>query len=305
MKKRNSCSANGLSIQHLYYDILVRIFMNLNVVELSIVSMVSKSWNHISRDPLLWAKLDLSRISPNAFNIPSVPEAWSDTNSSNKLTTLLKYALSLSNYNTTCIVFNYFIYLTDAHLVFVAERTPNLKRLVLPFSGKLSSVGVKTAMKSWRDLQSITITSVVKSRTIFSAIRMYYQDIIELKFTCNFEIRQGELLVKYTPNLRALSLRNVMVNLRALLNILNSLEKLEEVNICHSLIWDRVNGKVETYTIHDVRNRVNLSLLQKLIFCQRNRCLMCKNVNNINPRRQPYVHFEDLWHQDEIRSLGH
>ncbi|XP_004498433.1 F-box/LRR-repeat protein At3g48880-like [Cicer arietinum] len=304
MTKRNSGSASGLSIEHLYYDILLRIFMNLNVVELSIVSMVSKSWNHISRDPLLWAKLDLSRVSSNAFNIPSVPEAWSDTNSSNKLTTLLKYALSLSNYNTTCIVFNYFIYLTDLHLVFVAERTPNLKRLVLPFSGKLSSVGVKTAMKSWKNLQSITITNIVKSRTIFSAIHKYSQNIIELKFACNFEICQGEFLVKYTPNLRALSLRNVMVNLRALLKVLNSLEKLEEVNICHSLIWDRVNGKVESYIIHDVRDRLNLSCLQKLIFCQRNRCLKCKNEINIS-RSQPYVHFENLWRQDEIRSLGH
>ncbi|WJX10189.1 hypothetical protein P8452_00942 [Trifolium repens] len=46
---------------------------------------------------------------------------------------MLKYALSLSNFNTTCLVFNYFVYLTDAQLITIAERTPNLRRLVLSF----------------------------------------------------------------------------------------------------------------------------------------------------------------------------
>jgi len=121
MKKNNS--ASRVSIQDLFYDILIKIFLKLNVVELSVASMVCKSWNEICCNHLLWAKLDLSRLSSNAFNIPLLPGAWmDDLVSKSKLITCLKYALRLSNYNTSCLVFNFFIYLQDAELIFIAER---------------------------------------------------------------------------------------------------------------------------------------------------------------------------------------
>jgi len=120
---KNSNSTSTISIQDLFLDILIRVFLKLNVVELSVASMVCKSWNEICRNPLLWAKLDLSRLSSNAFNIPLLPGVWrDDLVSKNKLITCLKYALHLSNCNTSCLVFNFFIYLTDAELTFIVER---------------------------------------------------------------------------------------------------------------------------------------------------------------------------------------
>jgi len=113
IKKNNS--ASRISIQNLFYDILIKIFLKLNVVELSVASMVCKSWNEICHNHLLWAKLDLSRLSSNAFNIPLLPGAWrDDLVSKSKLITCLKYALRLRNNNTSCLVFNFFIYLIDA-----------------------------------------------------------------------------------------------------------------------------------------------------------------------------------------------
>ncbi|XP_058726947.1 F-box/LRR-repeat protein At3g48880-like [Vicia villosa] len=127
MKRRSS--ANGISIQVLCYDILIQIFMKLNVDELSIASMVCKSWNQICRDPLLWAKIDLSRLNPNIFsNIPILQGTWrEDTNSRYKLMKFLNYALSLSNYNTNCLKLNFFAYLSDAQLTYVAERDCDTK----------------------------------------------------------------------------------------------------------------------------------------------------------------------------------
>jgi len=182
-------------------------------------------------------------------------------------------------------------------------RTPNLKRLVLPFTGKLSKNAVDIAMKSWEGLESITITTMVKPSHIFSAISKYCMNIYELKFTGDFGISEADLVVQYTPNLKLLSVRNIMVNLRALCNILNSLEKLEVVNICHSFIWDRVEGVVKVYTVRDLRNHLSLSCLQKLMFCNRRRCLRCRNGND--PLRGPFGVFEDIWREDEIRSLAH
>ena len=95
---KNSNSASRISIQDMFLGILNRIFLKLNVVELSVASMVPKSWNEICRNPMLWAKLDLSRLSSNAFNIPLLPGSWrDDLVSKNKLITCLKYALHLSN----------------------------------------------------------------------------------------------------------------------------------------------------------------------------------------------------------------
>jgi len=58
MKKNNTVSR--IAIQDLFLDILIRIFLKLNIVELSVASMVCKSWNEICRNHLLWAKHNLA-----------------------------------------------------------------------------------------------------------------------------------------------------------------------------------------------------------------------------------------------------
>ncbi|RHN79000.1 putative F-box domain-containing protein [Medicago truncatula] len=58
MKKNNI--ASRISIQDLFFDILIRISLKLNVVELLVASMVCKSWNEICRNHFLWTKLDLA-----------------------------------------------------------------------------------------------------------------------------------------------------------------------------------------------------------------------------------------------------
>jgi F-box/leucine-rich repeat protein 3 len=118
---------SGISIEDFHYEILISIFMKLNVVELCIASMVCRSWNEVCCSPSLWGKLDLTQLRSNAFNIPCNFGAWKhDMNSINKLTKMLKYALSLSNYNTTCLVFNYFVYLTDSQLITIADMICHL-----------------------------------------------------------------------------------------------------------------------------------------------------------------------------------
>ncbi|AES60174.2 hypothetical protein MTR_1g041650 [Medicago truncatula] len=109
---------------------------------------------------------------------------------------------------------------------------------------------------------------MVKPSCIFIAISKYYMKIYELKFTSG--ISEADLMVQYTPNLKLLSVRKIManLNLRGLCNILNSFEKLEV-----------------------------------LMFCNRRRCLRCRNGNA--PVRGPFGVFEDIWREDEIRPLAH
>ncbi|XP_045822252.1 F-box/LRR-repeat protein At3g48880-like [Trifolium pratense] len=296
-------SGNKYSNDHLIYEILVIIFTTLSVVDLAIASMVCKSWNLASRSPKLWKKLDLSILSLKGMNEPLRPFAWMDQYSSQKITQFLKYTSSLSGGTISCIIFNYNVYLRDMHLISIAERTPNLKRLVLPISGNISKIGIETALRSWRGLKSITITSMVHYINLFDAIEKYCTNIVCLKFTYCFEQDHAKSLVKYTPNLKVLSIRSMRVNMRGLCYVLNNLEHLKVVNLRHSIILDKFDDELRIYSIFDVLSRVNISC--KIIVCQRRSCLRCKNENMRNSRRLSNGSLEEIWREDEIICLAH
>ncbi|KAI5428861.1 hypothetical protein KIW84_033740 [Lathyrus oleraceus] len=205
---KNNKSNNSYSNDHLFYEILVRIFTVLHVADLAKASMVCKAWNVASRAPELWKTLDLNEL---GMDLPLRPYAWFGEHSSKKMTQILKYASSLGGENISCLIFNYYVYLTNAHLISIAERTPNLKMLVLPITGNISKFGVETAMRSWRNIESITITEMFKNVNFFEVVGKYCKNIVRLKFTCSFEKGQAEGIVKYIPNLRTLIIRNVMV----------------------------------------------------------------------------------------------
>lgn len=192
------------------------------------------------------------------------------------------------------------------HVSSLICRTPNLKKLVLPRFGKLTKMGISIAMRLWEGLESITITSMVKHDYLFPAIGKYCKNITELKFTCNFAQEDADALIKCTPNLKLLSVRNIIVNMRALCKVVNSLEHLEVVNICHSLIIDEINGQIKVYPIHsDLQDHLGIAGSRKLLFCQNRRCLRCKNSGNGDLVRQPYRFLEDIWREDEIHTLAH
>jgi len=182
-------------------------------------------------------------------------------------------------------------------------RTPNLKRLVFPVSGDISKIGIETAMRSWRGLESITISSVVNHINFFDAVRKYCTNIVSLKITCRFEQYEARALVQYTPNLKVLSIRNMIVNMGGLCHVLNNLEHLEVVNLSHSLIVDKLDDELQLYSVDDVQSRVNNSC--KLITCQIRTCLWCKTPFARNPRRIKHGTLENIWHEDEIGSLSH
>ncbi|KAK7340166.1 hypothetical protein VNO77_20861 [Canavalia gladiata] len=82
----------------------------------------SKSFNRLCRDPSLWNKLDLTTLSSYRFKVPHDRlGVWKDQLSSKKLNQLLSSVLDLSKGNTTYLIFNYYVYLSDLQLIYVAE----------------------------------------------------------------------------------------------------------------------------------------------------------------------------------------
>ncbi|XP_027351362.1 F-box/LRR-repeat protein At3g48880-like [Abrus precatorius] len=303
-----SSSESKANWNELSYDILIKIFMNLTFVDLSAVSQVCRSWREACSSSEIWNKLDMSILNCKLCNNKSkTPLAWSDEYSSATLSQMLKDALSLSNGNTSCLIFHYFIPITDEHLVSAAERTRNLKRLVLPGWGNISNTGVYQAMKLWRNLESMTITSNFNHPFVFAAIGRYCKNFYELKITCSFSIELADALIKHTPNLKVLSIRSTMVNKKALFSVLDSLEHLEVVNICHSLILEKTSASPTyvVYPIHELPNHLNESCLKKLLTCQAKTCIRCKYGRVNSQRKKEYEFLEILWREDEITSLAH
>jgi len=104
----------------LIHDILVKILLCLNVVDVAVASLVCKSWNRACRDPSLWDKIDLSTFSSYCFRPLNKVGAY--RHSSLKMTQFLKHVLDLSNGNTTYLIFNFYVYLTNEQFIMVAQR---------------------------------------------------------------------------------------------------------------------------------------------------------------------------------------
>ncbi|XLS93514.1 hypothetical protein HN51_069522, partial [Arachis hypogaea] len=190
--KSNNNDARNIN-DVLYYELLVNIFMALNVVELATVSRVCKIWREVRSDPKLWH---------NLLTYPGCKlGSWKD--SSERLTKVLRKILTqIEVRHIRCFVFNYHAYLIDEHLFLVAERTPNLKMLVLPAIYNLSKEVIEHAINLSVGLESIIITLMINHKDIFPAIGKYYKGITGLKLNLT--------LIEHTPNLKFLSLQSII-----------------------------------------------------------------------------------------------
>ena len=103
-------------------DVLVKIFKELNVVELAPVSQVCRLWRSACADPLLWNALDLGLLKSNFIQTRASPFIWVDERSDRKLSKLLRLAMALSRGNITCLIFHFNLYMKDDHLSYIAER---------------------------------------------------------------------------------------------------------------------------------------------------------------------------------------
>ena len=103
------------------YDILVKIFMALDLLDLvSSVSRVCSGWRAACFEPAIWRKIDLSIVQPNSIEIPN--SDLYDDESSYKLLLIIKNALKFGRGKVSCLIFQYYVPLRNEHLVCAAER---------------------------------------------------------------------------------------------------------------------------------------------------------------------------------------
>jgi hypothetical protein len=103
-------------------DVLVKIFKELNLVELSPVSQVCRMWQMACADPLIWGTLDFGLLKSNFIQTRASPYIWVDDRSDKRLAKILRVAMAISRGNANCMIFHYNLYMKDDHLHFISER---------------------------------------------------------------------------------------------------------------------------------------------------------------------------------------
>ncbi|KAK4266793.1 hypothetical protein QN277_023667 [Acacia crassicarpa] len=277
------------------YEVLMRIFMTLNMVDFVAASWVCSSWRKVCRDRVFWNRraLDLTKWSPQL------------TQSSPRMIRFLKYALYLSGGKIGSLIFSFRLPVRDGILINIARRSPNLRRLVLPGRHlQITEEGIIEAIQLWGGLESITLTDSDIACTFIEAIGNCCRNFFELKITCNFSLKIAQALVRHLPKLRRLSLQATRVNKDALVRAVTQLPALEDLNVSHCFI---VGGNrpenIQVFSLQQVPDILaEVVRMPRLINCQVF-CAKCELVMAWNMAIERWNPEEQIWREDEIPTL--
>ncbi|KAH7557611.1 hypothetical protein ACOSP7_027450 [Xanthoceras sorbifolium] len=288
-------------------DILVKIFQLFDVFELtSGIAHVCSSWRSACCDPLLWKTLDLSMLRSNYIKIPLEPYVYVDGRSDKTLTRVLKISLSLSRGYITTLIFHVNLYVSDDQLTYTAERCPRLRRLVLPAWNRIKKTGICKAIRTWKDLESMTMPCIANPPYIMEEISQHCKNFTELKVMGPFDIYFASTLSTYLPKLKVLSLRCSMLNKDALIIVLDGLSNLEVLNISHCVLIESQPPPAPKKIIRKLDHSIleKASRLREFLICMDDSCIMCQRTKDDEGLMRWYKYEEDIWKADEVRSLA-
>lgn len=289
-------------------DVLVKIFLSFNIVELtSGVSRVCSSWRLACCDPILWKTIDFTVLQSKFIKIPSPPYVWVAGSFDRTFTRTLKVAFSLSRGIVHCLIFHSDLYMNDNQLAYVAERTPHLKRLVLPAWNRITKGGICKAVRNWPELESLTMPSIKDPGYILEEIAINCNNFSQLKIMGTFDIAFARNIYIFIPKLKVLSLRCSPLYREAVDLILDNLECLEVLNISHCLFVEKLQYPLPprrlSKEIHEDTVK-KASRLSDFFTCQEKPCVLCKLMIIDDGYIRWYKCEEGMWRKDEVSSLA-
>ncbi|ONK57078.1 uncharacterized protein A4U43_C10F16380 [Asparagus officinalis] len=287
-------------------DVLVKIFKELNMIELAPVSQVCRLWRSACSDPLLWNTLDLGLLKSNFIQTRASPFIWVDERSDRKLSKLLRIAMALSHGNITCLIFHFNLYMKDDHLSYIAERCPHLKRLVMPAWNRITKTGISLAIRRWKELESLTMPSIAHPPYIMEEISRNCKNFSSLKIMGNFDVHFASTIASYLPNLKTLSLRCSILTKEALLFILDCMDHLEILNVSHCFLLESLStvGRKQIIKEMDCAILEKARKLHEFHYCMSTSCVTCQRMISDEGLMRWYRYEEWFWRQDEVGSLA-
>lgn len=287
-------------------DVLVKVFKELNMIELAPVSQVCRSWRLSCSDPWLWNRLDLGLLKSNFIPTRASPYIWVDDRSDRTLTKLLRIAMALSRGNITSLIFHFNLYMKDEHLSYIAERCPHLKCLVLPAWNRITKTGICQAIHRWQELESLTMPSIAHPPYILEEIGRSCKNFSSLKVMGTFDVQFASPIASHLPKLKILSVRCSILTKEALLFILDCMDHLEVLNISHCLLLENLTPSGRKHIIRELDQSIlgKVSRLREFYHCMSQSCTACQRMTTDEGLMRWYRYEDWFWRQDEVNSLS-
>ncbi|KAG0484356.1 hypothetical protein HPP92_008435 [Vanilla planifolia] len=287
-------------------DVLVKIFKELNMIEMAPVALVCQAWRSACSDALLWNTLDLGLLKSNFIQTRALPYIWVDDRSDRRLMKILRIAMSLSRGTVTCLVFHFNLFMKDEHLSYIVERCNHLRRLVMPAWNRITKNGICQAVRRWQELESLTMPSISNPSYIMEEISRSCKNFCQLKVMGTFDVIFASAIASNLPNLRVLSVRCSILTREALLFVLDCMDHLEVLNISHCLFLDGLapTGKKKFSREIDGDIWSKAAKLREFLHCQSSSCVACDRINRDEGLMRWYKYEDSFWRQDEVGSLS-
>ncbi|KAM7272534.1 hypothetical protein ACFE04_027197 [Oxalis oulophora] len=284
-------------------DILIKIFKSFDIFEItSGVARVCSAWRTAACDPMIWNTLDLSLMKSNFIKIPLEPHVYVDCRSDKTLTRVLKLCLSLSHGCINTMIFHFNLYVSDDHLTYTAERTPQLKRLVLPAWNRIKKTGMCKAIQCWKNLESLTMASIANPSHFMQEISYNCTNLRELKVMGPVDHAFAATLSSYVPELKVLSVRCTTLLREVLIFLLDEIRNLEVLNISHCLLIDVPPPPAPKKLMKQLDQTIlqKASRLRKFLTCIDDSCIMCQRTRTDEGFMRWYKYEENIWKNDEL-----
>ncbi|GMP73024.1 hypothetical protein CsSME_00030887 [Camellia sinensis var. sinensis] len=129
--------------------------------------------------------------------------------------------------------------LTDHHLLYLVERSPEIRELSLPFERNIKHEGFSRAIRYWNGMEEMSIGSVICNNDIFRIIEVIginckHIEALELLGLVLTQQLSPEI-AKSLKGLKLLRLEMVPISKVSLKNFLSKCKKLQKVEIWHCL----------------------------------------------------------------------
>ncbi|XP_052204084.1 F-box/LRR-repeat protein At3g48880-like [Diospyros lotus] len=286
-------------------NILLKIFLLLDVFDLtSSIAQVCYKWRLAARDPLVWRTLDLSMLKSNFVEIPSNPYVYIDNDADETLKRVLKISLKLSMGSIETIILHSNLYIDEDELIYAAERSPKLKRLVMP-SWTGTRIGICKAIQMWSDLELMTTRSITPTY-LMKEISQSCKNFSKLKIMGPVSIFFASAIVAFLPGLKVLSLRCSRITKKALIIILEGLANLEVLNISHAILIESPPPPAPKIELKELDHSIleKASRLREFLTCSKNKCNLCCSTRNDKDFFGWSMYQEGTWKEDELKSFA-
>lgn len=176
----------------------------------------------------------------------------------------------------------------------------------MPAWNRIKKTGICTAIRCWKDLESLTMPSIANPPYLMEEIAKNCKNFSELKIMGPCDVYFASTLVAYLPKLKVLSLRCSMLYKEALVMILDGLQHLEVLNISHCLLIEVPTPPAPKRALKQLDSLIleKASRLRRFLTCMQANCVMCQRTRNDEGLMRWYKYEEGLWKEDEVSSLA-